>query len=182
MTRLRALFLTPAALVLSVLFLAPLAIVAGYSLLTRGAYGGLGAPWTTENWARLADPIYLVILFRTLWIAGVSTVICVLLGFPLAFFIVRSRPWKAVYLNLVLLPFWTSFLVRTYAWMFLLRDTGLFNTLLQATGLIREPLPLLYNDGAVFLGLVYGYLPFVVLPLYATLERLDTNLLEASAD
>ena len=82
----------------------------------------------------------------------------------------------------MILPFWTSFLVRTYAWMFLLRDTGLINTALQALGLIREPLPLLYNDGAVLLGLVYGYLPFMVLPLYATLERLDPALLEAAAD
>jgi spermidine/putrescine transport system permease protein len=81
-----------------------------------------------------------------------------------------------------MLPFWTSFLVRTYAWMFLLRDTGLLNTLLQKVGLIHSPLPLLYNEGAVILGLVYGYLPFTVLPLYATLERLDRTLLEAAAD
>jgi spermidine/putrescine transport system permease protein len=81
-----------------------------------------------------------------------------------------------------MLPFWTSFLVRTYAWIFLLRDTGLFNTALQALGVIREPLPLLYNNGAVLLGLVYGYLPFMVLPIYATLERLDPSLVEAAAD
>ena len=81
-----------------------------------------------------------------------------------------------------MLPFWTSFLVRTYAWIFLLRDTGLINTALQALGLIHDPLPLLYNDGAVLLGLVYGYLPFMVLPIYATLERLDPALLEAAAD
>jgi spermidine/putrescine transport system permease protein len=81
-----------------------------------------------------------------------------------------------------MLPFWTSFLVRTYAWIFLLRDTGLFNTALQALGVIHGPLPLLYNDGAVLLGLVYGYLPFMVLPIYATLERLDPALVEAAAD
>jgi spermidine/putrescine transport system permease protein len=81
-----------------------------------------------------------------------------------------------------MLPFWTSFLVRTYAWMFLLRDTGLINTALEKMGLIHAPLPLLYNDGAVLLGLVYGYLPFMVLPIYATLERLDPSLPEAAAD
>jgi spermidine/putrescine transport system permease protein len=81
-----------------------------------------------------------------------------------------------------MLPFWTSFLVRTYAWLFLLRDTGLINTVLQSLGIIHVPLPLLYNDGAVLLGLVYGYLPFMVLPIYATLERLDPSLLEAAAD
>lgn len=182
MRRLGALFLAPAAVVLGGLFLAPMAIIASYSLLTRGAYGGLGLPWTIDNWARLADPIYLVILLRSLAIAAISTVLCLVLGFPLALFIARSRRWKNVYLNLVLLPFWTSFLVRTYAWMFLLRDTGLINTLLLALHIIHQPLPLLYNNGAVVVGLVYAELPLMVLPLYATLERLDKSLLEAAAD
>jgi spermidine/putrescine transport system permease protein len=162
--------------------LAPLAIILAYSFLTRGTYGGISLSWTWESYQRLVDPIYLAILWRSFWIAGVSTVFCLLLGFPLALFISRSGKRKDLYLSLVMLPFWTSFLVRTYAWMFLLRDTGLINTLLEKLGLIRGPLPLLYNDGAVILGLVYGYLPFMVLPLYATLERLDRSLLEASAD
>lgn len=182
MNRLRAWFLAPSWTVMLVLFLAPLAIILGYSLMTRGAYGGISLPWTPESYQRLADPIYLAILWRSFWIAGVSTAISLLLGFPLALFISRSGKRKNLYLSLVILPFWTSFLVRTYAWMFLLRDTGLVNTLLEKLGLIHNPLPLLYNDGAVILGLVYGYLPFMVLPLYATLERLDRNLLEASAD
>src|SRR5207253_2569432 len=91
--------------------------------------------------------------------AVAATALCLLLGFPLALFISRAQKWRGLYLFLVILPFWTSFLVRTYAWMFLLRDTGLLNTLLQRLGAIREPLPLLYNNGAVLLGLVYGYLP-----------------------
>src|SRR5450759_4130118 len=142
------------------LFLAPLAIVAAYSVLTRGAYGGLGVPWTLENWPRLADPIYAVILLRTFAISALSTLLCLLLGFPLALFISGSGARKNLYLNLVILPFWTSFLIRTYAWMFLLRDTGLINTALIALGIIHQPLPLLYNDGAIILGLVYAYLPF----------------------
>jgi spermidine/putrescine transport system permease protein len=182
MTRLRAFLLAPAAVVLGSLFVAPMAIIAAYSLLTRGAYGGLGFPWTTGNWARLADPIYLGILLRTFALAAISTGVCLLLGYPLALFIARSGRWKNVYLNLVLLPFWTSFLVRTYAWMFLLRDTGLINTVLLALRVIDQPLPLLYNNGAVVLGLVYAELPLMVLPLYATLERLDNSLLEAAAD
>jgi spermidine/putrescine transport system permease protein len=97
-------------------------------------------------------------------------------------FIARSGDRKNLYLSLVILPFWTSFLIRIYAWMFLLRDTGLINTLLQGLGWIGEPLPMLYNDGAVLLGLVYGFLPFMVLPLFATIERLDKSLLEAAAD
>jgi spermidine/putrescine transport system permease protein len=164
------------------LFLVPLAIICFYSFLTRGNYGGIVLDWNTESYRRLIDPLYGVILLRTFWIAGVSSLLCMLLGFPLALFISRSGGRKNLYLSLVILPFWTSFLVRTYAWMFLLRDTGLINTALQRIGLIHGPLPLLYNDGAVILGLVYSYLPFMVLPLYATLERLDPNLLEAAAD
>jgi spermidine/putrescine transport system permease protein len=182
MKRLRAWFLAPTWAVMLTLFVVPLAIILAYSLLTRGTWGGISRPWSIESYRRLADPIYLGILWRSFWIAGAATVLCLVLGFPLALFISRSGKRKNLYLSLVILPFWTSFLVRTYAWMFLLRDTGLINTVLQKLGLIHDPLPLLYNDGAVILGLVYGYLPFMVLPLYATLERLDRNLLEAAAD
>lgn len=182
MNRLRAWFLAPAWAITLVLFLAPLGIVLVYSALTRGAYGGFSEPWTLESYTRLIDPLYLVILLRSFWIATASTVGCLLLGFPLALFIARSGRRKNLYLSLVILPFWTSFLVRTYAWMFLLRDTGLINATLQKLGLIHDPLPLLYNNGAVIAGLVYSYLPFMVLPLYATLERLDKSLLEAAAD
>ena len=182
MKRLRAWFLAPTWTVMLSLFAAPLAIILAYSFLTRGTWGGISRPWSTESYQRLADPIYLGILWRSFWIAGAATVLCLVLGFPLALFISRAGNRKNLYLSLVILPFWTSFLVRTYAWMFLLRDTGLINTVLQKLGLIHNPLPLLYNDGAVILGLVYGYLPFMVLPLYATLERLDRNLLEAAAD
>lgn len=182
MTRLRRLFLAPAGVIIGTLFLAPLAIMLVYSFLTRGAYGGVTAQFTVENYQRVLDPLYAAILLRTFVMAGTATLGCLVLGFPLALFISRAGSRKNLYLQLVILPFWTSFLVRTYAWMFLLRDTGLINSVLLATGLIREPLPLLYNDGAVFVGLVYGYLPFVVLPLYATLERLDKTLLEAAAD
>ena len=104
------------------------------------------------------------------------------MAFPLAFYIARAGSRKTLLLNLVMLPFWTSFLIRTYAWMFLLRDTGLVNTLLQSLHLVSSPLPLLFNTGAVILGLVYGYLPFMVLPIYATLEKLDPALLDAAAD
>ncbi|MEX2262876.1 MAG: ABC transporter permease [Bryobacteraceae bacterium] len=180
--RLRFWFLAPAWIWWLALFFAPLLIVATYSFLERGAYGGIEWRWTLENWARLFDPLYGAILLRSFVMAGAATAACFVLAFPLALFLARSGPRRRLYLLLVILPFWTSFLVRTYAWMFLLRDTGLVNTVLLGLGLIREPLPLLYNHGAVLLGLVYGYLPFMVLPLYATLERLDPSLLEAAAD
>ena len=182
MRRLRAIFLAPAAALMLATLVTPSVIILVYSFLTRGAYGGVERPFTLENYGRLFDPLYALIFVRSFWIAGVATALCLLLGFPLALFIARSGSRKNLYLSLVILPFWTSFLIRTYAWMFLLRDTGLINTVLQAMGVIREPLPMLYNDGAVILGLVYGFLPFTVLPLYATLERLDKSLLEAAAD
>ena len=182
MTVVRRIFLAPSVLVLTALFAAPLCIVILYSLRERGIYGGVTSLWTIGNYIRLFDPLYGTILFRSFVMAGVATLGCLLLGFPLALFISRSGRRKNLYLQLVMLPFWTSFLVRTYAWLFLLRDTGLINTLLMGTGITREPLPLLYNESAVFVGLIYGYLPFAVLPLYAALERMDPSLLEASAD
>jgi spermidine/putrescine transport system permease protein len=167
---------------MALFFAVPLAIVCAYSFLTRGDYGGVEQPWTVENLARLADPLYLAILWRSIWIAVLATLLCALLGFPLALFISRAGRRKNLYLQLVLLPFWTSFLVRTYAWLFILRDTGLVNMTLARLHLIAAPLPLLYNDGAVLTGLVYNFLPFFVLPMYATLERLDPALVEAASD
>jgi spermidine/putrescine transport system permease protein len=172
----------PAWAVILVLFAAPLAIVCAYSLLTRGAYGGVGLPWTIESYVRLADPLYIAIVLFSLAMAAAATVICAIAAFPLAWLIARAGDRKHIYLVLIVLPFWTSFLIRTYAWMFLLRDTGLINTVLLTLGVIVEPLPLLYNHGAVLLGLVYGYFPFMVLPLYAAMERIDPALLEAAAD
>jgi spermidine/putrescine transport system permease protein len=181
MKRLRVAFLSPAAIVAIVLFLAPMGVICAYSLLSRGAYGGVILPWTTESYRRVFDPLYAEIFWRSFLLSAVSTMLCLILGFPLALHIARSKR-RILLLNLVMLPFWTSFLIRTYAWMFLLRDTGLINTILQSLHLIRQPLPLLFNDGAVVLGLVYGYLPFMVLPLYATLEKLDPALLDAAQD
>lgn len=175
-------FLLPAWIWMWGLFTAPLVIVLVYSLMTRGVYGGVEQPLSVESYQRLIDSLYLTILVRSFITAAVATFLCLVLALPAAVFISRATKYKNLYLQLVMLPFWTSFLVRTYAWLFLLRETGLINTALQSMGLIHAPLPLLYNDGAVLLGLVYGYVPFMVLPIYATLERLDPSLVEAAAD
>jgi len=180
--KLRFWFVLPTWVWMTGLFGAPFAIVLAYSFLTRGYYGGVIPPWTVENYLRLFDPLYLTILLRSFLMAFAATGLCLLLAFPAALFISRSPKHKNLYLQVVMLPFWTSFLVRTYAWLFLLRDTGLINTTLLKLRMIHGPLPLLYNDGAVLLGLVYAYLPFMVLPIYATLERLDPSLPEAAAD
>ncbi|MBI3696903.1 MAG: ABC transporter permease [Acidobacteria bacterium] len=164
-------------------FLLPLLIVLAYSILSKGDYGGVALPVTGANYIRFLDPLYLRILGRTFWMAALTTALCLAIGYPLAYFIAfYGGRWKPALLFLVVMPFWTSFLVRTYAWIFLLRDTGLINTILIRLGWIRAPLPLLYNEGAVLVGLVYGFLPLTVLPLYASIERLDRTLLEAAAD
>jgi spermidine/putrescine transport system permease protein len=173
----------PASLWMLLFFLCPLLIVGAYSFLSRGDYGGVALPLTIESYRRLFDPLYLRVLAHTLWMAALTTVICLVLGYPLAYYLAfHGGRRKHLLLFLVVLPFWTSFLVRTYAWIFLLRDTGLLNSVLLRLGVIETPLPLLYNEGAVLVGLVYGFLPLMVLPLYASLERLDRGLLEAAAD
>lgn len=172
--------LAPGTLWLLAFFVAPVLIMLGYSVMHAGTYGGVSAGLTIGAYRRFVDPLYLTILLRTVLISLVCTAICVVLGFPVAYVIARSGRWKHRLLFLVVLPFWTSFLVRTYAMIFLLRDGGLINTWLQALHLIHEPLTMLYTHGAVIAGLVYGFLPFMVLPIYASLERLDPALLEAA--
>ena len=172
--------LGPGMLWLVLFFLIPLLIMAAYSLMPRGTYGGVQPGLTLEHYRRFFDPLYLAILRRTLgWSLG-CTAVCLLLGYPVAYLVARARRWRALLLFLVVLPFWTSFLVRTFAVIFLLRDSGLVNTVLLRLGLIDEPLTLLYTPFAVLLGLVYGFLPFMILPIYASLEKLDPTLLEAA--
>src|SRR5215813_5670405 len=123
--KLRTIFLTPVAILVVLTLVAPLTIVFAYSFLSRGVYGGVENPWTIESYTRLADGLYAAIFIRSVVISIFATLLCIVLGFPLALFIARSGARKNLYLSLVILPFWTSFLIRTYAWMFLLRDTGL---------------------------------------------------------
>lgn len=175
-----AALLAPGALWLVLFFLVPIGVMAGYSLMRRGAYGGVEAALTLEQYRRFLDPLYLDILRRTLVWSALCTALCLLLGYPVAYVIARARRWRQVLLFLVVLPFWTSFLVRMFAMIFLLRDSGFVNGALLALGLIDRPLPLLYTPFAVVLGLVYGFLPLMILPIYASLEKLDDTLLEAA--
>lgn len=172
--------IAPGTLWLLAFFALPVAIMGVYSVMERGLYGGVEQGFTLEPYARFFDPLYLRILARTLWLATLTTVLCAAIGYPVAYAIAGAGRWKHALLLLVVLPFWTSFLVRTYAIMYLLRDTGIMNSALLALGVVDEPLALLYTPGAVLAGLVYGYLPFMVLPLYASLEKLDPALLEAA--
>ncbi|MGF1547098.1 MAG: ABC transporter permease subunit [Thiotrichales bacterium] len=131
----------------------------------------------------LSDSLYLSAFVNSLQVAAISTLLCLLLGFPMAYGIARADPrWRLPLLMLIILPFWTSFLIRVYAWIGILKNNGLINNLLLGLGVIDQPLPLLHTPFAVYVGIVYSYLPFMVLPLYATLARLDLTLLEAAAD
>ncbi|HMP76832.1 MAG TPA: ABC transporter permease [Kiritimatiellia bacterium] len=184
----------PSWVVLGVFFLLPLAIMFVISFGVRGTYGGLKPIpdiWAhifsgdfLANYRQSFESLYWPIYWRSLWMAVVTTVLCLVISYPIAYYIAIVAParWKNLLLALVVIPFWTSFLIRTYAWMLILRTEGLINTVLMQAGLINAPMELLYNEFAVMIGLVYGELPFMILPLYASLEKLDLTLLEASSD
>jgi putrescine transport system permease protein len=178
-------------------FLLPFLIVAKIAL----SEAAIGIPpyapllrWTEENVLTVVlnfgsvttlfeDVFYLEAYLRSLRVAAISALLCLALGYPMAYAIARAPEHRRnLLLMLVILPFWTSFLLRVMAWIGLLQDQGVINGLLLSLGLISEPLRMLYTEGAVYLGIVYCYLPFMVLPLYATLAKLDPVLLEAAAD
>ncbi|MDH3334957.1 MAG: ABC transporter permease subunit [Gammaproteobacteria bacterium] len=166
-------------------FLAPFAIVLKISL----AEPVFGQPpysqaMSLDNFAFLfSDKLYAVTYLRSVFMAACATLLCLALGFPMAYGIARSsRATRSLLLMLIILPFWISFLLRVYAWMGLMNNYGTINSLLLWAGIIDQPIQLMYTDFAVFVGLVYSYLPFMILPLYASLERMDLDLVEAAQD
>lgn len=173
----------PALIWMVVFFLLPVLIVAGLSFLSRGMGGIPELPLTMEHYERIFS-VFNGIFARSVWIAVISTIICLLAAYPLAFYIsTRHRALtRNTILFLVILPFWTNFLVRIYAWRILLGREGPLNGVLMHIGLLQEPIQLLNTEFAVVLGLVYGYLPFMVLPIYASVERLDWQLVEVARD
>jgi spermidine/putrescine transport system permease protein len=178
------LLLLPNTAWLILFFMLPLLVVLAYSFMERATYGGVVARFTLENYSRVFDPLYFNALLRSIYIATVTTVICLLVSYPIAYFIAaHAGKHRNALILALMLPFWTNFLIRTYAWLTLLRtNTGLINVSLISLGLIETPLPLFGNDFAIILGLVYSWLPTMTLPIYASLERLDGRLLEAAAD
>lgn len=162
----------------------PCLLVFVMAFYERGTYGGVdwAAP-TTENFNRAADPLYWSIMLRSMLVAGLATLLALLIGYPAAYAITKApERWQSSLLFLAILPFWTNYLIRTYAWIVILNPAGLVNNLLSGLGLTSAPLPLLYNSFAVVLGLVYNYTPFVVLAIFASLQRLDPSYAEASRD
>ncbi|WP_410981797.1 spermidine/putrescine ABC transporter permease PotB [Bacillus cereus] len=168
---------------LLIFFLFPLVFVLAFAFLQRGAYGTVEMQFTLENISRVFDPLYMNTLWETVKIAVITTVLCLLIGYPFAYTItIVDRKYRSILLLLATIPFWINFLVRSYAWIVILRSQGLVNTLLLKLGIISEPLNLLYNTPSVILGMVYSLLPFMILPVYAAIEQLDKRKLEAAYD
>jgi spermidine/putrescine transport system permease protein len=175
--------LAPVTIWLGLFFLVPLLLILAYSFGTSGIYGGITLGFNPGNYLKVFDPLYLEIIGRTFFIAALNTLLCLALGYPLAYFIVfKGRRWRNALVLLVMVPFWTSLLIRAYAWVVILGGNGIANRTLQFLGITDEPLTLIFTPEAVLMGMVYSYLPFMILPLYAALEKFDTRLKEAAQD
>lgn len=161
----------------------PQLMVLAASLLSKGSRQFIAFKVSADSYLRLFDPIYLGIFADSFRLALVTTLLCLLIAYPFAATLARVSPrWRPVLLVMVIIPFWTSSLVRTYALIAIIKTKGLLNAALLSLGLISEPLELMYTDIAVFIGMVYTLLPFMILPLYASIEKIDTRLLEAAGD
>ncbi len=168
---------------LTLFMIVPCLIVFFFSFFERGVYGGIDYTFTLDNFVRSAEPIYLSIFLKSARIAGLATLIALVLAYPAAYAIsLAPKHRQTRYLFLIMLPFWSNYLIRTYAWIVLLNREGLINKGLGGIGVIDEPLNILYNEFAVVTGLVYNYLPFVILAIYASLQRLNPEIREASED
>ena len=183
-SRLRTLVLLGPGLGWLALFLViPCGIVFFYSFFERGTYGGIDYNFTLDNFQRAVEPVYFKVFLDSARIAALTTVIAVLLAYPAAYAIsLAPRERQTRYLFLVMLPFWSNYLIRTYAWIVLLNREGVINKGLGAVGLIDEPLAILYNEFAIVTGLTYNYLPFVILAIYSSIQRLNPEVREASED
>ncbi len=174
----RAAFLIPLYVWTLVFVLFPLAMVVYFAFTMQS---DAGVTLSFENFSRFTDPMYLGVLARSFKIAILSTVVCILCGYPVAYILARSKSRaKLIIIVLIMLPMWMNFLLRTYSWLSILENTGLVNSLLQKLGLGK--IQFLYNEGAVVLGTVYNFLPFMIMPIYITLLKLDNSLLEAAHD
>ncbi|MGZ7445806.1 ABC transporter permease [Paenibacillus sp. TH7-28] len=178
-----SLSLLPVLLWLSLFLVVPMLIVVGISFMGRDSLGNVVLDFKFDAYAMFFDPLYLGIYWDTIVLSVLTTVFCLLLSYPLAYYIANAGPRMQTWgLVLITVPFWINFLIRTYAWVLLLRTQGVVNELLLDFGLIAEPLQMLYTRGAVLLGMVYTFIPFMVLPIYVSLEQMDKKLLEAASD
>jgi len=181
------LLLAPMLLWMLLFVIAPNVILLVYSFCENDQNEHIKWTFTLENYGRIFDSSYFGIFMRSVGYAALTTALCVLMGYPVAWFIGRAPDvWRNRLLTVVMIPFWTSFLIRTFAWILILRQQGFMNAFLQSSGviphLIELPLDILYSPTAVVIGLVYSYLPFMILPIYGSVEKLDNSLVEAAFD
>jgi spermidine/putrescine transport system permease protein len=171
----------PMALWFTIFFLAPLIIIVIYSFLKKGLYGGVDPQFSPAAYASLVNPNFVIITLRTLLTSAAATVITILIALPCGYFMAKSRN-QTFLLLLIIIPFWTNFLIRVFAWMNILGNNGFLNEFLMRLGLIRDYMHFLYNQKTVVLVLVYMYLPYAILPLFSTIDKFDFSLLEAARD
>lgn len=163
--------------------LIPFIYVFAISFMNKGAYGGVIIGFTLDNFKQVFDPLYLKVFGESLLIAALATTICIIIAYPFTYFIAqKSTIKKTVFMAMVIVPFLVSSLIRLFGWINLLRKEGIFNSILLKIGLINEPIQLVYNRTGVMIGLIYMLLPFMILPLYSSIEKLDRSLLEACSD
>ena len=173
----------PTLIWLVVFFVVPSFAMLLISFRPANVYGGIEEGWTLAAWRALGDPDYPIILWRTVWLSLVTTALCLAIALPIAFLLGRLQgKWRGILLMLVIVPFWTNFVIRVAAWRVLLHPEGMLRQGLIQLGLIHPDTLLLYNEGAVLMVMVYTHLPFAILPLYAAAERFDYSLLEAARD
>jgi spermidine/putrescine transport system permease protein len=175
------LYSLPQTLWFTVFFLVPLLIIVGYSILKRGLYGGVESTFSVQAYRELANPKLILITVRTLLISAIATVITIIIALPCGYFMARSKNQNFLLL-LIIIPFWTNFLIRVFAWMNILGNNGFLNYFLMHIRLIDNYIPFLYNQKSVVLVLVYMYLPYAILPLFSTIDKFDFSLLEAAQD
>ena len=171
----------PTALWFSFFFAAPLLIIVLYSFLKKGLYGGVEPIFSLDAYRALANPTFAAVAFKTLVSSIIATIITILIALPCGYFMAKSRH-QTTLLLLVIIPFWTNFLIRVYAWIAILGNNGFLNNFLHRVGITHEYIQFLYNQEAVILVLVYMYLPYAILPLFSTIDKFDFSLLEAARD
>ncbi|MEG0804811.1 MAG: ABC transporter permease [Lachnospiraceae bacterium] len=173
----------PTVIWLLLFLIVPLTLIIGISFLTKNAYGGVEFSFSMDAYKELFKSEYALVFLNSFKLSGMTTIICLLIGYPFAFVIAHAEPkYKPILILLVMLPFWINSMIRIYGWNTLLRSQGIINQLLIGIGIIDTPLNMLYTNGAVLLGMVYDLLPFTILPIYTSIEKVDPSLLEASRD
>jgi spermidine/putrescine transport system permease protein len=176
------LLLSPSLFWLTLFLAVPVVFIAIISFTTNGDFGAIIYKFSTKAYASAFSSLYAKVIWHSIWWALVATFVCLIVAYPFAYFIAHAGKWKNLLLLLVMVPFWTNLLVRLYSWIILMNNKGVINNVLIDLGIIKEPLALLYSPGGVIIGLVYGFLPFMILPIYSSIEQLDKTYLEASED